>query len=223
LLKADAGEIAVADWSNAPSPEVGTFITAAAPAGQDPLAIGVVSVAVRSIQEKGRGFLGVQVDGDGKGILIGTVFENGAAAAAGVKRGDRVLELDGEKPASDLSFRTTLSSKHAGDKIRLKIQRGAETIEKEVVLGDRANSPIRLGGRGDKMNSMGSTLSKRSNEFPSVIQTDFPLDASKCGGPVTDLDGNVIGMVIARSGRIETLVLPSQVIVSVLKDVDFSK
>jgi serine protease Do len=72
------------------------------------------------------------------------------------------------------------------------------------------------------MNSMGSTISKRRTDFSSVMQTDLPLQATQCGGPVTDLDGNVIGIVIARSGRVETMVLPSEMIVQLLASVDFS-
>ena len=73
------------------------------------------------------------------------------------------------------------------------------------------------------MNSMGSTISKRRTEFPAAMQTDLPLNATQCGGPVTDLDGNIVGIVIARSGRIETQVLPSETIREVLDRVDFSK
>ena len=116
-----------------------------------------------------------------------------------------------------------LEGKKPGEKILLKLQRGTMLIEKEIVLGDLgSNGVARQSKRDDRMNAMGSTVSSRRGEFPSVIQTDFPLDASQCGGPVTDLDGNVVGMVIARSGRIETLVLPSETIIGALKDVDFS-
>ena len=96
-------------------------------------------------------------------------------------------------------------------------------MEKEVALGDRgaATGPAR--SSNDKMNSMGSTISKRRTDFPAAMQTDLPLNATQCGGPVTDLDGNIVGIVIARSGRIETQVLPSETIREVLDRVDFSK
>ena len=105
----------------------------------------------------------------------------------------------------------------------MKLQRGSEVLEKEIALGDRGAQPGMGRGNFDKMNSMGSTVSKRKDDFPSVLQTDLPLQASQCGGPVTDLDGNVIGLVIARSGRIETMVIPSGTILQMLTGVDFSK
>ena len=73
------------------------------------------------------------------------------------------------------------------------------------------------------MNSMGSKVSNRKDDFSSVMQTDLPLQANQCGGPVTDLDGNIVGIVIARSGRIETMVIPSETIRQTLSGVDFSK
>ena len=223
LIKAEAADIAVATWAATPPPEVGTFLTAAAPAGRDPIAIGVVSVAMRSIRMQGRGFLGVKVDSDDKGLKVGGLRDDGVAKKAGILKDDRIIELDGTKPDSVFGFINSISNKKSGDKIRLKVQRGSALIEKEITLGDLgAIDSNQTSKREDRMNAMGSTVSERKGNFPSVIQTNFPLDASQCGGPVTDLDGNVIGIVIARSGRIETLVLPSEIIVAVLKDVDFS-
>ncbi len=223
LIKAETADIAIAQWARTSSPEIGTFITAVAPAGRDPVAIGVVSVAARSIRLEGQGFLGVGLASDDKGLNVSRVLDSGAAKAAGVQPGDHIMELDGAKPSTVYGFTKSISNKRPGDKIRLKLQRGTMLIEKEIVLGDLgSNGVARQSKRDDRMNAMGSTVSARRGEFPSVIQTDFPLDASQCGGPVTDLDGNVVGMVIARSGRIETLVLPSETIVAALKDVDFS-
>jgi S1-C subfamily serine protease len=44
------------------------------------------------------------------------------------------------------------------------------------------------------------------------------IAAKNCGGPVVDLDGNVLGISIARAGRVETWVLPSEVIRPLLPD-----
>jgi serine protease Do len=108
--------------------------------------------------------------------------------------------------------------------VKLKLQRGAETIDKEIALGDLAsNQRPRADRRSNRMNAMGSTISKRKTDFPSVMQTDFPLEANQCGGPVTDLDGNVVGIVIARSGRVETMIIPSGTVRNLLDSVDFAK
>ena len=126
-------------------------------------------------------------------------------------------------PLPVFTFTRMVSDHKPGEKVRLKLQRGNEVLEKEIALGDRGAQPG--GGRPgfDKLSAMGSTVSKRKDDFPSVVQTDLPLQASQCGGPVTDLDGNVIGLVIARSGRVETMILPSQAIIAALQGVDFAK
>ena len=223
LIKVSAAEIIAVQWA-ATSPEVGTFITAAAPAGQDPVAIGVVSVVTRNIRPQGRGFLGVQLGSDEKGLRVQMVLPKSAAEKSGVKANDRIVELDGVKPDTVAGFTKSISNRKAGDKVRLKLQREKAFVEFEIALGDlAAKGSARESKRDRRMNAMGSTVSERRGDFPSVIQTDFPLDASQCGGPVTDLDGRVLGIVIARSGRVETLVLPSEVIVSAIKDVDFTK
>ena len=223
LIKVEAAGIASVQWAIT-MPEVGTFITAAAPAGQDPVAVGVVSVATRNIRAQGRGFLGVQLGSDEKGLKVQVVLPKSAAEKSGVKANDRIMELDGLKPDTVVGFTKSISNKKAGDKVRLKLQREKAFVEFEIVLGDLASKgAARESKREQRMNAMGSTVSERRGDFPSVIQTDFPLDASQCGGPVTDLDGRVLGIVIARSGRIETLVLPSEVIVGAIKDVDFTK
>ena len=223
LLKAEAKDMPAVKWAERGSLDVGTFITAVAPEGREPVAIGVVSVAVRNEQTKGRGFLGVQLESDDQGLKIRDVVPKGPAQNSGLQKEDRILELDGKKPESVYTFTKLVSDRKAGDKIRLKFQRGEAVIEKEIALGDRgaATGPAR--SSNDKMNSMGSTISKRRTDFPAAMQTDLPLNSTQCGGPVTDLDGNVVGIVIARSGRIETQVLPSETIREVLGSVDFSK
>ncbi len=226
LVKVTASDLPVVQWATTPTPGVGTFLTAVAPAGSDPLSLGVVSVAARNLQNKGRGFLGVQLDADDKGVKVRDVVPGGAANAAGVKKDDRILEIDGQKPDSVFSFTRLVSERKAGDKVKIKLQRGEAVVEKEIQLGDRG-ALTGLGGqrqqRFDLMNEMGSTISKRRDNFPSVVQTDLPLEANQCGGPVTDLDGNVVGIIIARSGRIETLMVPSETIRKTLDSVDFAK
>ena len=224
LVKIEAKDLPVVQWSDQELPVVGSFITAAAPSGEDPTAIGVVSVAARNQQEQGRGFLGVQVAADAKGLKIGDVVAASPALQAGLQRDDRVIEVDGKKPDSIFNFTKLISEHKAGDKVNLKLQRGADVIDKEIALGDRATIPgAKTDRRADRMDSMGSTVSKRRGDFANILQTDFPLDSNQCGGPVTDLDGHVIGLVIARSGRVETMVLPSATVRDVLGKVDFSK
>ena len=90
--------------------------------------------------------------------------------------------------------------------VAVKAKRKSDMKDFKVTLGSAPKD------RGDVQNSMGSVLSERRTGFPQVLQTDLVLDAKDVGGPVVDLDGNVLGINIARAGRVETWVLPSEVI-----------
>ena len=224
LVRIQAKNLPTVTWSNQTAPAIGAFIAAVSPAGEDPAAIGLVSVAPRTLLEKGRGFLGVLLEADAQGLTVREVVADGAAAKADVQAHDRVLEVDGSKPDSIFNFTKLISAHSAGDKVKLKLQRGEAVLEKEIALGDRGILANAHSARGDdKMDSMGSTLSKRKGDFANVLQSDFPLDANQCGGPVTDLDGHVVGLVIARAGRVDTLILPSATVHDVLATVDFAK
>lgn len=85
------------------------------------------------------GFLGVQMDQDRtkSGALITQIVPNTPAQKAGLKKGDIVVEVDGVKVKNAFTLRFGIGRKRAGDKIQLKVQRGAETLDIEVALGKR--------------------------------------------------------------------------------------
>ena len=57
--------------------------------------------------------------------------KGGAAEKAGVKSGDRVLEVDGKGDIGEHNFQEALDRSH-GKPVKLKLQRGRETVELEV-------------------------------------------------------------------------------------------
>ena len=74
-----------------------------------------------------------------------------------------------------------------------------------------------MNDRGIRQNQLGSTLSKRRGDFPLAVQHDSPLNANQCGGPVVDLDGNIVGINIARDGRVSSLALPTEVVIPIVE------
>ena len=64
---------------------------------------------------------------------------------------------------------------------------------------------------------MGSQLSEKRN-FPTILQHDTVIKPTDCGGPLVDLDGRVVGINVARAGRVESYALPSEVVVPLLAD-----
>ncbi len=51
-------------------------------------------------------------------------------------------------------------------------------------------------------------VSARSNGFSTVLLHDTVLLPNQCGGPLVNLDGHVVGINIARAGRVSSYALP---------------
>lgn len=75
------------------------------------------------------------------GVLVTSVSADTPAARAGIKRGDIVLEIDGQ-PADDvMELHKYVLGKQTGDQVRLKVQHGDEIRTLEIALGDREGTP----------------------------------------------------------------------------------
>jgi S1-C subfamily serine protease len=48
-------------------------------------------------------------------------------------------------------------------------------------------------------------ISSRATGFKNVMQHDTVLLPHQCGGPIVDIDGNFVGLNIARAGRVVSL------------------
>lgn len=105
-----------------------------------------------------RGYLGIlpqDVDADlaealdvepNKGALVGRVEPGTAAANAGLKLRDIILEVDGRAVDGADGLRDRIGARGPGDKVKLKIWRDGDEKTVSVVLGDLKNSPV-LAGR----------------------------------------------------------------------------
>jgi S1-C subfamily serine protease len=52
----------------------------------------------------------------------------------------------------------------------------------------------------------------RLSGFEEVLQHDTVLNPDQCGGPLLNSDGQVIGVNIARAGRVVSYALPSSLV-----------
>lgn len=204
---------------------------AAAGVGSDPAGVGIVSVVTRSFSklEQGeflnanRGFLGIEMKletlTDG-GAEISKVSPGGAAEKAGLKKGDVIRRVDGKAVADFTALRELLNDYRPNQKVKLDVNRKGEALELTATL---AGPPAGMSNRGDIQNSMGGALSNRRGGFERVLQTDMVVDPKNCGGCVVDLDGRVVGVCIARAGRVETYVLPGEVVRPLIADLRAGK
>ncbi len=212
LLKVERKGLPIVDWSITSQAEVGAWI-ASTDFKEIPLAIGVVSVAPRAIRQE-KAVLGISFDTDAnQQIVVKMVLEGSGAHRAGIRKDDLILAVNGSKVTTRQALLDTIASMRAGQEIELEIARKEKTKTVRAELMDLHNSlldptEMEVNGR----------ISARSTGFASVFQHDTVLMPNQCGGPVVDLNGKVVGINIARAGRVSSYALPTSVVRPVVEE-----
>lgn len=206
LLKVDASDLTPIRWGNS-QPNPGSFLISPDHEGNS-LAMGVYSHVPRSLVGKNQAFLGVKPQSGEQGLMLVEVNEDGAAKAAGIEQGDILLTMDGEEMKSVTDLVNAVRARQPGDKVVLEYTRDGVQAETVAVLAGR-NIPGMLADRLASMKRFGAIPSERATGFPQVLQHDTPLLPEQCGGPLVDLNGNVIGVNIARGGRVASYAIPA--------------
>ncbi|VTS00905.1 S1C family serine protease [Tuwongella immobilis] len=220
LIKVELRNLPVVKWANT----AGTVGNWVASPGMDsvPAAVGVVSVGTRTLSRRELaiettvpqgGFLGIEPIVNESRIMIKDVVKNSAAEKAGVKKNDYLLAIGDQRITTREGVFEALSKSKPGQTIEILLNRGGEEIKLLVKLGRRQGVD-----RSDVQNAMGSTLSTRKMGFPVILQHDTVLKATDCGGPLVDLDGKVLGLNIARAGRVESYAIPTDALQKALQE-----
>jgi serine protease Do len=213
LLRIDATGLPIVPLADSKDTTVGNWVACAGPGGQ-PVAFGVVSVAARKVDAKGpasanprAGYLGIALDASPDGLRVIQVVPKSAADKADLKVDDIILTLEG-KPVSrePQEFIAKMQKTRPGQTVKLRIKRT------DVELDIQAKLDKRPFNRGDFQNALGSELSNRRSGYPVILQFDAVLKPADCGGPLVNLDGQVIGLTISRAGRTETYAIPAETI-----------
>ncbi len=213
LLKVDADGLAVAPLADEDSPLRGSWlVTPIDEKGK--IAIGVVAVNEREIP-RGGAFIGINMQDSEEGVEIVTVIPGLPAAKARLRAGDIILKLDDDVIDDIESLRESIGKYSPENRITLKVLRGDEEMEFLLTLEDR-NRVGPMGGRSRIQNRMGSELSRRAKDFPMAFQHDTALQANQCGGPVVDIEGRIVGINIAREGRVSSLAIPTSLVLAVI-------
>jgi len=208
MLKIDALNLPIIPW-NPLQPTVGQWL-ATAGMDDDPLALGIVSVPRRAIPPIG-GVIGIQLaENDGE-ACIEQVIPKSPAEAAGLKAKDVITHINGQNAPNTMELRNLMRRHRPGETIRITVKRGQQTLEVTVKM-TRLTSPAL--DRQTQMNSMGVGVSRRSDDFPAVLQHDTVVRPVDCGGPVVDLSGKIVGVNISHAGRTETYCLPTDVVLA---------
>jgi|GEM_PF-1000631 len=214
LLKIDAVQLTPIRWS-ASDPRVGNWMVTVG-VDPEPISIGVLSVTRREIPPGSEaGVLGIELERTDV-PQIRRVYPNSGAETAGLVTGDIVLEVDQKEIATGDHLVKTIRRYRPGDTVLLKVRREKSDSEFSVTLTHPFGGFL---SRIALQNQMGGELSDRRDDFSSAWQTDSVITPESCGGPVVGLDGTAIGVNIARAGRTETYVLPSDVVQATVQEI----
>ena len=225
LLKLDAAELTPATFVETEL-ALGTFL-AAPSIERDPAAVGVLSVQARNLSPKSKGFLGIMLGRSNGAPTVHSVTPDSAAAAAGIQPNDVITEIDGFEMRSSKHLIDFISGREPDEIVEISYLRNGRSGKTSARLKSREEL-ARLGydlnrGAFDPTRHMGANLNRQRGGYPSAIQHDLPLRSSQMGGPLVDLDGNIVGINIARAGRVSTYALPADEVNRILATLDLNQ
>lgn len=195
-------------------PPIASFLITPGRTGH-PIGFGVVGVKTRPIEHQGR--LGVMLRDDARGrAMVEGVYPDSGAERAGIIPGDLIVAIDGHKEFSRKGVIDTLRGMFPGETVRLTIlrsnsSRGLDTLEMDARIREFA-----VMQESESDSKVNGPRNVRLSGFELVIQHDTVLEPNECGGPVLDTSGSVVGINIARAGRVVSYALPASVIKSEL-------
>lgn len=175
---------------------------------KSPEAVGIISAKPRAIKPA-QLVLGVILRAHPDGLWIDEVSEGFGADKAGIKSGDVLTHVGAKKVIAVDQVIGQLQLLAEGDEVGVRVLRDGEAMRLTVGLSEYGPDPR---SRSERMNRMGSALSDRRRGFEQVLQHDAEIKPEHCGGPLVNLKGEVVGLNIARAGRIASYALPSSLI-----------
>ena len=207
LIKIDRKDLPTIQWNTSVIVRVGGWL-ATTDIRKLPAAIGVMSVSSRNVKSE-KAVLGVSLgfalNGE-NGALVENVFDGSGADRAGVQAGDLITAIDGVVLASQPEVMARLKGLLAGQRVDVGILRDGKQVLITAQMMDLNNSlldPTEMEVNGD--------ISARSTGFQNIIQHDSVIVPNQCGGPIVDVNGNAVGLNIARAGRVSSYAIPASV------------
>lgn len=208
LVKVEAVGLRPVVWATG-TPPIGQWVVTPG-TGAQPEAVGIISAPPRRVLHR-RALIGVELDPNHGGPRIAKLVPGLGAEQAGLAPGDLVLTVNESPVKSREEMVQLLRQFREGQTVRLSIERAAATLEFNVVMMAPTPHPAgREADRGERMNRMGSAVSLRADGFDEVLTHDTVLQAWQCGGPLLNLDGEAVGLNIARAGRTASYALPAR-------------
>jgi serine protease Do len=209
LLKVSATGLPAVQWGPADGPRVGQLLASLGPDPR-PLHYGVVG-AVHVRNPGVRGDLPFRVAPAPAGVAFAEFLPRRRevdAVRGALGPGDLITHLDGVPTPTAEEFArvrerlTKAPGALAGEAVTLTVRRAGKTTRVLVPLVEQ-QTPIPAVWAQARWNV-------RRNGFPDVFSHDGGIAYDRCGGPVVDRTGRVIGVNIARADAMQTFAIPSE-------------
>lgn len=177
----------------------------------------VVSVEAHAMESSKKAFLGIVQDRDANGVRIKKVIPGGAAERNGLKEDDVVLSIGGNDVHDPAQLVERIQQFRPFDKVAVRYMRGDQIRTIELVLTPKFTNENPLLPLYNDLELMGQFASVHSAGFPRAMQIDADVYPTKVGGPLLNLDGEALGIVIARADRYPTFVIPADSVQTVFE------
>lgn len=142
-----------------------------------------------------------EADTPTQGLNVERVYPRTVSEKCGLLVGDSLQSINGRAVLSRSELDRTTKKLRVGQTVNLVVVRNGEVKELSTKINSLA--PRMLHDRWG-----GGPFSEKRFGFPEVISHDSIIKPEDCGGPLTDLRGNVIGINISRSMRVATFAIP---------------
>ena len=175
---------------------------------------GILGLGARKIKAKETGFLGIEFEKEQDSVIIGNVIEGAAANRAGLLAGDKIIQFNLTSIGVRQDLLKALSKTEPDQEVTITVLRDSIEEDIDVVLDKRERKQQRAHYTADEVRT-----SKVKDGFPKAFTHDMPLQPNECGTPVINLQGEIIGINIARRNRTCSLAIPLEHIEKVVKTI----
>lgn len=205
LLRIQRSGLSAVHWANSSIPLQGAWL-ATTDIAKMPTAVGVVSAGIQTVHAT-RARLGVELTDSAAGAAVMRVLMGTGAEHAGLRVGDNIIAVNGTPVASHQAFLRAIDASRGGTVIKLTVTRAEKEFETNAQLMDLADELL-----DETEMEVNGPVSARATGFDRVFLHDTVLDPTQCGGPLCNLDGQVVGLNIARAGRVSSYAIPADVL-----------
>ncbi|TKC56916.1 PDZ domain-containing protein [Pedobacter hiemivivus] len=164
------------------------------------------------------GYLGAGIGFNEGKLTITGINPGSAASKADLQPGDHIAGIDKINIIQPFDFISAYQKYWPGDKIALKITRkNSEPLKDTILIREVTLGTMPQISFNHPAENFAGGKSFRRDGFSKVFSHDAILRPEQCGGPVFDAKGHFYGINIARYSRVSGLVMPTALILQLVK------